>query len=88
MASKCWLTPLSITFNARDFHPGRLTKGLGQLTDGSWGLDDFLHSHMYGAWPGYDYVGWSNKSFPKGYVEMIFEFDHVRNFTSMKVRCL
>lgn len=63
----------------------RLTKGLGQLTDGSWGLDDFLHSHIYSTWPGYDYVGWSNKSFPKGYVEMIFEFDHVRNFTSMKV---
>uniref|UniRef100_A0A3Q3QDD7 receptor protein-tyrosine kinase n=1 Tax=Monopterus albus TaxID=43700 RepID=A0A3Q3QDD7_MONAL len=61
--------------------------GLGQLTDGTWGLDDFLHSHIYGMWPGYDYVGWSNKSFPKGYVEMIFEFDHVRNFTSMKVHC-
>uniref|UniRef100_H3CNA5 receptor protein-tyrosine kinase n=1 Tax=Tetraodon nigroviridis TaxID=99883 RepID=H3CNA5_TETNG len=65
----------------------RLTKGLGQLTDGAAGLDDFLHSHVYSAWPGYDYVGWSNKSFPKGYVEMIFEFDHVRNFTSMKVHC-
>ncbi|TNN81543.1 Discoidin domain-containing receptor 2 [Liparis tanakae] len=38
-------------------------------------------------WPGYDYVGWNNKSLPKGYVEMIFEFDHVRNFTSMKVHC-
>uniref|UniRef100_A0A3Q3LWN4 receptor protein-tyrosine kinase n=1 Tax=Labrus bergylta TaxID=56723 RepID=A0A3Q3LWN4_9LABR len=65
----------------------RLTKGLGQLTDGTWGLDDFLHSHIYGMWPGYDFVGWSNKSFPKGYVEMIFEFDHIRNFTSMKVHC-
>uniref|UniRef100_A0A3Q1GHL8 receptor protein-tyrosine kinase n=1 Tax=Acanthochromis polyacanthus TaxID=80966 RepID=A0A3Q1GHL8_9TELE len=65
----------------------RLTKGLGQLTDGTWGLDDFLHSHIYGVWPGYDYVGWSNRSFPKGYVETIFEFDHVRNFTSMKVHC-
>ncbi|KAM8728917.1 discoidin domain-containing receptor 2-like [Acanthopagrus schlegelii] len=65
----------------------RLTKGLGQLTDGTWGLDDFLHSHIYSMWPGYDYVGWSNKSFPKGYVETIFEFDHVRNFTSMKVHC-
>lgn len=63
----------------------RLTKGLGQLTDGSWGLDDFLHSHTYSMWPGYDYVGWNNRSFPKGYVETIFEFDHVRNFTSMKV---
>lgn len=68
-------------------HPSsRLTKGLGQLTDGTWGLDDFLHSHIYSMWPGYDYVGWNNKSFPKGYVETIFEFDHVRNFTSMKVR--
>ncbi|KAM4727599.1 discoidin domain-containing receptor 2-like [Anableps anableps] len=65
----------------------RLTKGLGQLTDGTWGLDDFLHSHVHGAWPGYDYVGWSNKTFPKGYVEMVFEFDHIRNFTSMKVHC-
>ena len=70
-------------------HPStRLTKGLGQLTDGTWGLDDFLHSHIYSMWPGYDYVGWSNKSFPKGYVETIFEFDHVRNFTSMKVSSL
>ncbi|XP_053294042.1 discoidin domain-containing receptor 2 isoform X1 [Pleuronectes platessa] len=65
----------------------RLTKGLGQLTDGTWGLDDFLHSHIYSMWPGYDYVGWNNKSFVRGYVEMIFEFDHVRNFTSMKVHC-
>ncbi|MEQ2217563.1 hypothetical protein XENOCAPTIV_014853, partial [Xenoophorus captivus] len=61
-----------------------LTKGLGQLADGTWGLDDFLHSQVHGVWPGYDYVGWSNKTFPKGYVEMIFDFDHIRNFTSMK----
>ncbi|KAM6948690.1 discoidin domain-containing receptor 2-like [Aplochiton taeniatus] len=65
----------------------RMTEGLGQLTDGTWGLDDFLHSHMYNIWPGYDYVGWTNGSFPKGYVEMTFDFDHVRNFTSMKVHC-
>lgn len=34
----------------------RLTEGLGQLTDGTWGLDDFLHSNVYGMWAGYDYV--------------------------------
>uniref|UniRef100_A0A8C5NFW6 receptor protein-tyrosine kinase n=1 Tax=Gouania willdenowi TaxID=441366 RepID=A0A8C5NFW6_GOUWI len=61
--------------------------GLGQLTDGTWGLDDFLHSNIYGMWPGYDYVGWSNESFHRGYVETIFQFDHVRNFTTMKVHC-
>lgn len=62
-----------------------MTEGLGQLTDGSWGLDDFTQSHVYGVWPGYDYVGWSNASFSSGSVEMTFEFDRIRNFTSMKV---
>ncbi|XP_051720890.1 discoidin domain-containing receptor 2 isoform X2 [Ctenopharyngodon idella] len=62
-----------------------MTEGLGQLTDGSWGLDDFTKSQVYGVWPGYDYVGWTNTSFPGGSVEMTFEFDRIRNFTSMKV---
>ncbi|XP_077580394.1 discoidin domain-containing receptor 2 [Stigmatopora nigra] len=65
----------------------KLTNGLGQLSDGTWGLDDFFQSHIYGMWPGYDYIGWSNKSSPKGYIEMTFQFDRVRNFTSMKVHC-
>uniref|UniRef100_A0A8C1TQ59 receptor protein-tyrosine kinase n=1 Tax=Cyprinus carpio TaxID=7962 RepID=A0A8C1TQ59_CYPCA len=64
-----------------------MTEGLGQLTDGSWGLDDFTKSQVYGVWPGYDYVGWTNASFPGGSVEMTFEFDRIRNFTSMKVHC-
>ncbi|XP_072544419.1 discoidin domain-containing receptor 2 [Salminus brasiliensis] len=64
-----------------------LTEGLGQLTDGSWGSDNFTQSQVYGAWPGYDYVGWTNASFPSGFVEMTFDFDRVRNFTSMKVHC-
>uniref|UniRef100_A0A673J685 Discoidin domain-containing receptor 2 n=1 Tax=Sinocyclocheilus rhinocerous TaxID=307959 RepID=A0A673J685_9TELE len=62
-------------------------KGLGQLTDGMCGLDDFTHSHVYNVWPGYDYVGWTNESFPNGYVEIMFEFDRTRNFTTMKVHC-
>ncbi|KAF7705883.1 discoidin domain-containing receptor 2 isoform X1 [Silurus meridionalis] len=64
-----------------------MAEGLGQLTDGSWGLDDFTQSHVYGVWPGYDYVGWSNATFSSGSVEMTFEFDRIRNFTSMKVHC-
>ncbi len=62
-----------------------MTEGLGQLTDGMCGLDDFTHSHVYNVWPGYDYVGWTNESFPNGYVEIMFEFDRMRNFTTMKV---
>lgn len=59
--------------------------GLGQLTDGVLGLDDFTQSHQYRVWPGYDYVGWKNESFSAGFVEMEFQFDRPRNFTSMKV---
>ncbi|XP_069039259.1 discoidin domain-containing receptor 2 isoform X2 [Lepisosteus oculatus] len=61
--------------------------GLGQLTDGLIGRDDFLQTHQYRAWPGYDYVGWRNESQGSGHVEMEFIFDKQRNFTSMKVHC-
>ncbi|XP_034963247.2 epithelial discoidin domain-containing receptor 1 isoform X1 [Zootoca vivipara] len=61
--------------------------GLGQLTDGVVGLDDFTHNKELRVWPGYDYVGWRNSSFPKGFVEMEFEFDQLRAFTYMKVHC-
>uniref|UniRef100_H3C501 Discoidin domain-containing receptor 2 n=1 Tax=Tetraodon nigroviridis TaxID=99883 RepID=H3C501_TETNG len=64
----------------------RLSGGMGQLTDGVIGLDDFLKTHQYHVWPGYDYLGWKNDSLgTQGYVEMEFVFDRQRNFTSMKV---
>ncbi|XP_053107127.1 discoidin domain-containing receptor 2 isoform X2 [Hemicordylus capensis] len=64
-----------------------MTEGLGQLTDGVSGLDDFSQTHEYHVWPGYDYVGWRNESMANGYVEITFEFDRIRNFTAMKVHC-
>ncbi|XP_010226880.1 PREDICTED: discoidin domain-containing receptor 2 [Tinamus guttatus] len=64
-----------------------MTEGLGQLTDGVSGLDDFTQTHEYHVWPGYDYVGWRNESTTGGYVEITFEFDRIRNFTTMKVHC-
>ncbi|KAK0152864.1 Discoidin domain-containing receptor 2 [Merluccius polli] len=64
-----------------------MTEGLGQLTDGVCGLDDFTLSHVYNVWPGYDYVAWTNESLPNGFVEIMFEFDRTRNFTTMKVHC-
>uniref|UniRef100_A0A8C5G965 receptor protein-tyrosine kinase n=1 Tax=Gouania willdenowi TaxID=441366 RepID=A0A8C5G965_GOUWI len=64
----------------------RLFGGLGQLTDGVTGLDDFLLTRQYHVWPGYDYLGWRNDSLEtQGHVEMEFVFDRQRNFTSMKV---
>lgn len=62
-----------------------MTEGLGQLTDGVSGLDDFTQTHEYHVWPGYDYVGWRNESTASSYVEITFEFDRIRNFTAMKV---
>nr|XP_042717265.1 discoidin domain-containing receptor 2 isoform X3 [Chrysemys picta bellii] len=64
-----------------------MTEGLGQLTDGVSGLDDFTQTHEYHMWPGYDYVGWRNESAAGGYIEITFEFDRIRNFTTMKVHC-
>uniref|UniRef100_A0A8C9YTC6 receptor protein-tyrosine kinase n=1 Tax=Sander lucioperca TaxID=283035 RepID=A0A8C9YTC6_SANLU len=64
----------------------RLFGGLGQLTDGVIGLDDFLVTRQNHVWPGYNYLGWRNDSLgSQGYVEMEFVFDRQRNFTSMKV---
>ncbi|XP_035766585.1 discoidin domain-containing receptor 2 [Neolamprologus brichardi] len=62
---------------------GKLFGGLGQLTDGVIGQDDFTRTHEYSVWPGYDYLGWKNDSLE--HVEMEFVFDRQRNFTSMKV---
>ncbi|XP_044529697.1 epithelial discoidin domain-containing receptor 1 isoform X2 [Gracilinanus agilis] len=61
--------------------------GLGQLADGVVGLDDFRQSQELRVWPGYDYVGWNNNSFPNGYIEMEFEFDRLRVFQAMQVHC-
>lgn len=65
-----------------------MSGGLGQLTDGVIGLDDFLLTRQHNVWPGYDYLGWRNDSLgTQGHVEMEFVFDRQRNFTSMKVVC-
>lgn len=64
----------------------QLVGGLGQLTDGVTGQDDFLLSRQFQVWPGYDYVGWRNDSLGTfKHVELEFTFDKPRNFTYMKV---
>ncbi|XP_038672752.1 discoidin domain-containing receptor 2-like isoform X2 [Scyliorhinus canicula] len=61
--------------------------GLGQLTDGALGMDDFTKSHELGVYPGYDYVGWHNSTMGSGFVAIEFEFEQVFMFSSMKVHC-
>uniref|UniRef100_A0AAV2MPR0 receptor protein-tyrosine kinase n=1 Tax=Knipowitschia caucasica TaxID=637954 RepID=A0AAV2MPR0_KNICA len=77
----------AITLNDSSYdgsrYRGRLVGGLGKLTDGAIGLDDFLVTRQYQVWPGYDYVGWKNDSLSQ--VDIEFTFDRTRNFTYMKV---
>ncbi|XP_063234140.1 discoidin domain-containing receptor 2-like [Bacillus rossius redtenbacheri] len=62
---------------------GLLWGGLGMLVDGQVGGDNFRLDIGYGK--GNGWVAWKRASFPDNYVEMIFEFDDVRNFSAVHV---
>lgn len=56
---------------------GVLRGGLGQLTDGIFGQNDYrLTDHEQS---GYDWIGWKNRS----NINLLFHFDTLRNFTSI-----
>ncbi|KAG0417059.1 hypothetical protein HPB47_005921 [Ixodes persulcatus] len=60
--------------------------GLGQLTDGTAGSDNFkLDVSGYGK--GYEWVGWRNDSLHSQPLELVFEFDTVRNFSAAFLHC-
>ncbi|XP_077302238.1 discoidin domain-containing receptor 2-like [Arctopsyche grandis] len=64
---------------------GKLLGGLGQLTDGQKGDDNFREDYN-GYGKGYEWVGWRNDTIGvTGHVEILFEFAEVRNFTSMQI---
>ncbi|XP_049771026.1 discoidin domain-containing receptor 2-like [Schistocerca cancellata] len=62
---------------------GMLVAGLGRLVDGQLGADNFRIDVGYGR--GNAWVGWTNESFPSGYVDLVFEFDQVRNFSAVQI---
>ncbi|XP_027489124.1 epithelial discoidin domain-containing receptor 1-like, partial [Corapipo altera] len=61
--------------------------GLGQLSDGVLGLDDFVRTRERRLWPGYDYVGWPRPAGPRPHLELEFEFQGLRTFQAMQVHC-
>ncbi|KAF2351493.1 Serine-threonine/tyrosine-protein kinase catalytic domain [Trinorchestia longiramus] len=61
---------------------GLLTGGLGQLTDGEIGHNNF-RVDIKGRHNGYEWVGWKNTTRGKNPVEIIFFFDSVRNFSNV-----
>lgn len=60
-----------------------LIAGLGQLTDGQTGPDDFKMSFHEEA--GQGWIGWKNDSRENEPVEITFEFDKVREFSSVNI---
>ncbi|XP_076351974.1 discoidin domain-containing receptor 2-like isoform X2 [Tachypleus tridentatus] len=63
-----------------------LNGGLGQLTDGVEGGDNFK-ADVYGYGKGFEWVGWKNDSSYSRPLEIVFAFDTVRNFSSMYFHC-
>ncbi|XP_054275627.1 discoidin domain-containing receptor 2-like [Macrosteles quadrilineatus] len=65
---------------------GELQRGLGQLTDGRVGPDNFKMGYYdYGR--GQGWVGWRNDTRSGQPVEIKFEFDQVREFTAVHIYC-
>ncbi|XP_039286233.1 discoidin domain-containing receptor 2-like [Nilaparvata lugens] len=60
-----------------------LSGGLGRLTDGLYGGDNFKLD--IGLGKGNGWVAWRNDSFPRNYIELTFEFDVIRNFSSISI---
>lgn len=63
---------------------GELRQGLGQLTNGRTGEDDF-RSQNYERNP--EWVGWKNDSRSGHPLEIKFEFDQVREFSTVHIYC-
>lgn len=59
-----------------------MSGGLGQLVDGIEGPHR-LDQQSLGR-KGYEWVGWQNRSATRPPVEILFEFDRVRNFTEVR----
>ncbi|KAI5735720.1 hypothetical protein M8J77_021846 [Diaphorina citri] len=65
---------------------GFFTNGLGKLVDGTLGGDE-VKVDSTGNGKGNGWVGWRNDSFPKNFLEIHFEFDEIRNFSSVHIHC-
>lgn len=63
----------------------RLRYGLGQLTDGRVGPDDF--KFMFYTENSQGWVGWKNDIRGSNPVEIVFEFDSVREFSTLHIFC-
>ena len=78
---------LDFTYDGTVIKDVYLSGGLGQLTDGVEGQSNFrLDPHGLGI-KGYDWIGWRNETFSGKPITIIFKFNEVRNFTSVRIHC-
>lgn len=61
-----------------------LRRGLGQLTDGKFGPDNFKMGYYENV---QGWVGWRNDTRNNKPIEIKFEFDKVREFTALHIFC-
>lgn len=64
-----------------------LSGGLGQLTDGAEGQNNFRLDPDTVGKKGYQWVGWKNETADRPPVQIVFEFEKVRNFSSVRFHC-
>lgn len=66
---------------------GYVSGGLGQLTDGMEGHSNFHIDPENSGRKGFEWVGWLNNATSRPSIEMLFEFDRLRNFSSVHFHC-
>ena len=64
-----------------------LSNGLGQLTDGIEGHSNFRQDSYGIGKKGYQWIGWKSDLREQPSINIIFEFDSIRNFTSARFHC-
>ena len=64
-----------------------LSGGLGQLTDGVEGQTNFRLDPEVTGKKGYEWIGWKNESGDRQPIQILFEFEKVRNFSALRFHC-
>ena len=67
-----------------DVRDNYLSGGLGQLTDREEGQSNFRLDHGSTGRKGFEWVGWKNETADTPPVDLLFEFNSVRNFSSVR----
>lgn len=68
-----------------DTKEGYMSDGLGQLTDWEEGNTNFRLDQTGQGRKGFEWVGWKNDTNTSAPLDIVFHFDQLRNFSSIKL---